>query len=307
ECNGRASVRCIVFRSLRFSNPHTTQRGTLDYSLWRSWIISRLCCPLSRDRKPLVLPSLMVAPSEYDGEDQSVGRFVIQCRIYVQYLTCPNPPELLKVLFMKTCLRATRPARGVRDDTAWLDRSLAREMTPPGQIRSPAREMTSPSQTQSPAREMTPSVLFLFQSLVQETPLWWLPGLFSLPKRSLNLFLFLVESVPVGAPQDLPAAPLTGAAAPPDLLELLPLTATTTPPELLPLTAAAVSLDLLNPPLTGAATPLDLLDSPLNVTATPPGPLLLIAASLDPPVPGVEEATPHVPAPRAGPVPVVAL
>ncbi|KAK1804834.1 hypothetical protein P4O66_003673 [Electrophorus voltai] len=58
-----------------------------------------------KDGKPLVLPSLMAAPSEYDGEDRLVGRVVMQCRIYLQYLTCPNPPELVKVLFMKTFLQ----------------------------------------------------------------------------------------------------------------------------------------------------------------------------------------------------------
>ncbi|KAK1793768.1 hypothetical protein P4O66_001501 [Electrophorus voltai] len=58
-----------------------------------------------KDGKPLVLPSLMATPSKYGGEDKSMGRFITQCRIYLQYLTCPKPPELVKVLFIKTFLR----------------------------------------------------------------------------------------------------------------------------------------------------------------------------------------------------------
>ncbi|KAK1794080.1 hypothetical protein P4O66_010986 [Electrophorus voltai] len=48
--------------------------------------------------------SASAAPCEYNGEDTSVGRFIMQCRIYLQYLTCPQPPELVKVLFMKNFL-----------------------------------------------------------------------------------------------------------------------------------------------------------------------------------------------------------
>ncbi|KAK1790126.1 hypothetical protein P4O66_013963 [Electrophorus voltai] len=58
-----------------------------------------------KDGKPLVFPSLMATPSEYDGQDKSVGRFIMQCRIYLQYLTYPKPPELVRVLFMKTFLQ----------------------------------------------------------------------------------------------------------------------------------------------------------------------------------------------------------
>ncbi|KAK1784351.1 hypothetical protein P4O66_003509 [Electrophorus voltai] len=57
-----------------------------------------------KDGMPLHLSSVMVTPSEYDGEDKSVGRSIMQCCIYFQHLTCPNHPELVKVLFMKTFL-----------------------------------------------------------------------------------------------------------------------------------------------------------------------------------------------------------
>ncbi|KAK1804853.1 hypothetical protein P4O66_003554 [Electrophorus voltai] len=82
-----------------------------------------------------------------------------------------------------------------------------------------------------------------------------------------------IKSVLVGAPPDIPAAPLTTAAMPHDLLDPLPLNGTAAPP------------DLPDPPLNAMATPPLLPDpTPLNA-ASPDEPV---------PVPGVEEATPQV-------------
>ncbi|KAK1800445.1 hypothetical protein P4O66_005681, partial [Electrophorus voltai] len=121
---------------------------------------------------------------------------------------------------------------------------------------------------------------------------------------SQSILVPCVRSVPVGTPLDLSAAPLTTIATTPDPAALL---SSTTPSSGLPdpqLTGTVVPPD--PPPLTAAAVPLDLPDSPLNATATPPGPSLLSIASPDLAVPGVKEATPPVPAPRARLVPVVA-
>ncbi|KAK1795643.1 hypothetical protein P4O66_001134 [Electrophorus voltai] len=49
-----------------------------------------------KDGKPLVLLSLMVTLSEYDREDELVGE-IHYAVLYLQYLTCPKPHDLVKI------------------------------------------------------------------------------------------------------------------------------------------------------------------------------------------------------------------
>ncbi|KAK1788614.1 hypothetical protein P4O66_002692 [Electrophorus voltai] len=146
--------------------------------------------------------------------------------------------------------------------------SPVREMTPlPDQLRSPAREiMAPPSQLRSPGRVMTlPPGLIQPPGARDPTPPEPVPGLVvATQEASQSVLVPCVRSVPVSALLDLPAAPLTTVATPPDPAALL---SSTTPS-------------------------LDLLDSLLNAAAMPSGPPPLNIASPDPAVPRMEEAAP---------------
>ncbi|KAK1792042.1 hypothetical protein P4O66_001820 [Electrophorus voltai] len=246
-----------------------------------------------RDGKPLVLPSLMAAPSEYEGEDQSVGRYVMQCRIYLQYLTCPNPSELVEVLFMKTFLRgkALDRAELIFQHRAQESRTVEgffRLLT----ARFVAKTPNLPSATTllsatQPARGVRDDaarpdpVPGVRDDVARPDPVHGASDDAAWRERHRL-------SVPVGAPLDLPAVAMTAVATPPDPaaplsstapslgLPDLPLTGTAVPPDPPLLNALAAPPDLPAVPLTAEATPLDLMGLLLTEVAGPlvlPGPL----------------------------------